>query len=70
MSAWPRAVSGGNRVSAAVTAPRQPSGNPGATTGHLALPLQHPVAATLLWSAALLVIFMPLSVYRYRTLNR
>jgi ABC-2 type transport system permease protein len=36
----------------------------------VALPLQHPVIATLLWSAALLVIFVPLAVHRYRTVNR
>jgi ABC-2 type transport system permease protein len=70
MPAWLRTVSDWNPVSALVAACRGLFGNPGVPSGHVALPLQHPVAATLLWSAALLAIFVPLSVRRYRTLNR
>jgi ABC-2 type transport system permease protein len=70
MPAWLRAIADWNPVSAVVAACRELFGNPGVPTGHLALPLRHPVAATLLWSAALLVIFVPLAVRRYRTLNR
>jgi ABC-2 type transport system permease protein len=70
MPAWLRVVSEWNPVSAAVAACRGLFGNPGVPTGHVALPLQHPVIATLLWSAALLVIFAPLAVHRYRTVNR
>ncbi|MGH3377063.1 MAG: ABC transporter permease [Actinoallomurus sp.] len=70
MPAWLRAISDWNPVSAAVAACRGLFGNPGVPTGDVALPLRHPVAATLLWSAALLVIFVPLTVRRYRTLNR
>jgi ABC-2 type transport system permease protein len=71
MPAWLRTISDWNPVSAAVAACRQLFGNPGAPTGHhVALPLQHPVATVLLWCAVLLVIFVPLSVHRYRTVNR
>ena len=70
MPAWLRAISDWNPVSAAVAACRGLFGNPGVPAGDVALPLRHPVAATLLWSAALLVIFVPLTVRRYRTLNR
>jgi ABC-2 type transport system permease protein len=70
MPAWLRAISDWNPVSAAVAACRHLFGNPGAPTGrHVALPLQHPIAATLLWSAVLLAVFVPLAVHRYRTVN-
>jgi ABC-2 type transport system permease protein len=66
MPAWLRVIADWNPVSAAVAACRALFGDPGAPAGHAALPLRHPVAATLLWSAALLVIFVPLAVRRYR----
>jgi ABC-2 type transport system permease protein len=67
MPVWLRTISDWNPVSAVVAACRGLFGNPGVPTGHVALPLRHPVAATLLWSVALLVIFVPLAVRRYRT---
>jgi ABC-2 type transport system permease protein len=70
MPVWLRTIADWNPVSAAVAALRSLFGNPGAPTGHVALPLRYPVAATLLWSAVLLLVFVPLSVHRYRTLNR
>ncbi|GLY75995.1 ABC transporter permease [Actinoallomurus iriomotensis] len=70
MPAWLRVIADWNPVSAAVAACRGLFGNPGAPAGDVALPLRHPVAATLLWSGVLLVIFVPLSVRRFRTLNR
>jgi ABC-2 type transport system permease protein len=70
MPVWLRTISDWNPVSAAVAACRSLFGNPGVPTGDVALPMRHPVAAALIWSAALLVIFVPLTVRRYRTLNR
>ena len=70
MPAWLRVIADWNPVSAGVAACRDLFGNLGAPTGQLALPLQHPVAATLLWSVVLLVAFVPLAVYRHRTVNR
>lgn len=60
-----------NPVSALTAACRGLFGNPGAAhTGDLAWPVAHPVAATLGWAAALLAIFVPLSVRTYRTRGR
>jgi ABC-2 type transport system permease protein len=70
MPAWLRAISDWNPVSALVAACRGLFGNPGAVTADAALPLRHPVAATLIWSGALLAIFVPLTVHRFRTMNR
>jgi ABC-2 type transport system permease protein len=70
MPIWLRTIADWNPVSAAVAACRGLFGNPGVPTGHVALPLRHPVAATLLWAVTLLVIFVPLAVRRYRTAGR
>ncbi|WP_406285516.1 ABC transporter permease [Embleya sp. NBC_00896] len=70
MPTWLRAIADWNPISALVAACRDLFGNPGAPTADAALPLQHPVAATLIWSAALLLIFVPLSVHRFNTHGR
>jgi ABC-2 type transport system permease protein len=70
MPGWLRVISDWNPVSAMVAACRGLFGNPGVATADAALPLRHPVAATLIWSGVLLVIFVPLTVRRFRTLNR
>ncbi|GAB2868377.1 ABC transporter permease [Actinoallomurus bryophytorum] len=70
MPAWLRVISDWNPVSAVVAACRGLFGNPGVPAGHVALPLQHPVVATLLWSTVLLAVFAPLAIRRYRTANR
>ncbi|WP_242910498.1 ABC transporter permease [Actinomadura terrae] len=59
-----------NPVSALTAACRQLFGNPGAPAGDLPWPLAHPVAASVLWSVALLAVFMPLSVRTYRRRGR
>ena len=41
-------------------------GNPNPSATIQAWPMQHPVAASLLWSVALLVIFAPLATLLYR----
>ncbi|MDH6114311.1 ABC-2 type transport system permease protein [Kitasatospora sp. MAP12-15] len=68
MPAWLRVIADWNPVSAVVAACRQLFGNPSA--GGSAWPLQHPVAATLLWSALLLAVFVPLAVRKYSTHGR
>jgi ABC-2 type transport system permease protein len=60
--AWLRAIADWNPVTAAT---RQLSGNPGAVAAHAAWPLQHPVTATLAWSAALVVVFGTWSAHRF-----
>lgn len=62
MPAWLRAVAEWNPVSAAVAASRDLFGTPVAGS---AWPLQHPVVATLLWSALLVAVFGPLAARRY-----
>jgi ABC-2 type transport system permease protein len=51
-------------VSSLVAALRDLFGNPGAAVGD-AWPLQHPVAATILWALVLLGVFVPLSIRLY-----
>jgi ABC-2 type transport system permease protein len=67
MPTWLRTIANWNPISALTAACRQLFGNPGPITTHAAWPLQHPVTATLAWSAALLVIFATLSVRRFIT---
>jgi ABC-2 type transport system permease protein len=71
MPTWLRVIADWNPVSAIVAACRDLFGSPGAAgNAHLVWPIRHPVAATLLWSAALLLVFVPAAVHRYRTANR
>jgi len=70
MPDWLRFVADWNPVSALTAASRQLFGNPAAPSGDLAWPLAHPVAAVLLWSAALLVVFVPLSIRTYQRRGR
>ncbi|TDC61648.1 ABC transporter permease [Actinomadura sp. GC306] len=65
MPAWLRLAADWNPVSALTAATRGLFGNPGVPDGDAAWPLAHPVAAVLLWSAALLAVFVPLSVRAY-----
>jgi ABC-2 type transport system permease protein len=55
-----------NPVSAVTTAARQLWGNPNPSASIHAWPMQHPVAASLLWSVALLAIFGPLAAYLFK----
>ncbi|WP_232835627.1 ABC transporter permease [Actinocorallia populi] len=68
MPAWLRVLCEWNPVSSLVAALRELFGNPAAPA--TALPLQHPVAATVLWSLALIAVFMPLAVHAYTHRNR
>jgi ABC-2 type transport system permease protein len=70
MPGWLRFLADWNPVSAITAASRKLFGNPEVTPGHGAWPLAHPVAAVLLWSAALLVVFVPLSVRTYMRWGR
>jgi ABC-2 type transport system permease protein len=70
MPGWLRFLAVWNPVSALTAASRELFGNPGAPSGNVAWPLAHPVTAVLLWSAALLVIFVPLSLRAYMRQGR
>jgi ABC-2 type transport system permease protein len=58
-----------NPVSAVTAACRQFLGNPNPSASIQAWPMQHPVLASLLWSAVLISVFAPLAsiLYRRRT---
>jgi ABC transporter DrrB family efflux protein len=67
MPAWLRTIADWNPLSATVSALRRLFGSPGLPTSHHAWPLDHPVAASLIWSVAIAAVFFPLAVRRYRT---
>jgi len=66
MPAVLRFIADWNPVSAVTAAARHLWGNPNPSATIHAWPMQHPVAASLLWSVALLVIFAPLATLLYR----
>jgi ABC-2 type transport system permease protein len=55
-----------NPVSAVTAACRDLLGNPNPSASIQAWPMQHPVAASLLWSLVMLALFAPLSAVLYR----
>ena len=60
-----------NPVSAVTQATRELFGNiPPGTPDPTAWPLQNPVLYTLIWAAAIIAVFAPLAVHRYRTIQR
>jgi ABC-2 type transport system permease protein len=61
-----RAVADWNPVSAVTAAARQLWGNPNPSANVGEWPMQHPVWASLAWSALLLVIFAPAAAWLYR----
>ena len=61
-----RFIADWNPVSAVTAAARHLWGNPNPSARIHAWPMQHPVAASLLWSVALLAIFAPLATLLYR----
>ncbi|MFI1919755.1 ABC transporter permease [Nocardia sp. NPDC020380] len=69
MPAWLRTIADWNPVSAVAAALRQFFGNPGVAVSG-AWPLQHPVPAALLWSAGILLVFVPLAVHACRVAGR
>jgi ABC-2 type transport system permease protein len=64
-----RAIANWNPVSAVTAATRHLWANPNPSASIHAWPMQHPVAASLLWSVTLLAIFAPVAsaLYRRRT---
>jgi ABC-2 type transport system permease protein len=68
MPAWLGAVADANPLSATANAARMLSGNPAA--GGDSWAAQHPVLLAALWPAALVAIFFPLAVHRFRRLDR
>ncbi len=55
-----------NPVSALVQAVRELWGNATPVAADAALPLRHPIEATIVWSIGLMAIFAPLALRTYR----
>lgn len=70
MPAWLRLIASWNPISAAAAACRDLFGNAGPAAPGAPWPLQHPVLATLGWSALILVVFAPLAVSRFSAHGR
>lgn len=66
MPSWVETIANWNPVSAVTTAVRHLFGNPNPSASLHAWPMQHPIAASLLWSAAILAICVPLAATLYR----
>ncbi|WP_018640006.1 ABC transporter permease [Parafrankia elaeagni] len=66
MPAVVRTIAEWNPVSALTAAMRELFGNPNPSAASDAWPMQHPVVAALLWSAAILAVTAPLAVTLYR----
>jgi ABC transporter DrrB family efflux protein len=69
MPGWLQAIAEWNPVSAVTAASRHLFGNPAATGTSHAWPMEHPVAAALIWSVVILAVCAPLaaSIFRRRT---
>jgi ABC-2 type transport system permease protein len=63
---WLQPVANWNPLSAVVASARELFGNNGTLPAHRAWPMTHPVVTAVGWSVLLLVIFVPLSVRKYR----
>jgi ABC-2 type transport system permease protein len=66
MPALLRVIANWNPVSAVTAACRQLFANPNPSAAIHAWPMQHPIAASLVWSIALLAVFAPLATVLYR----
>ncbi len=66
MPGWLQAIADWNPVSAVTAAVRQLFGNPNPSHAIMAWPMQHPIEASLAWSAVILAVFVPLAAHLYR----
>ena len=66
MPTWLQTIADWNPVSAVTAAVRDLFGSPNPSAQLHAWPMQHPVLASVAWSAALLVIFAPLSAHLFK----
>ncbi|MBU6147991.1 MAG: ABC transporter permease [Actinomycetales bacterium] len=70
MPPWLQTIADWNPVSAVVASLRTLFGNPNPFADGSSLPQQYPIAVALCWIALILLIFIPLSVRKYRTVAR
>jgi ABC transporter DrrB family efflux protein len=69
LPSWLQPVAEWNPVSVLTAALRELWGNPNPYIAD-GLPAEHPILLTVLWTAALLVLFVPVAVRRYRSMSR
>lgn len=70
MPSWLRFIAEWNPVSALTQACRELWGNAPAATSDAALPLQHPVISSIIWSLVFTAIFAPLALAAFRRRSR
>ncbi|MGV1006138.1 MAG: ABC transporter permease [Candidatus Nanopelagicales bacterium] len=67
MKSWLRPIAEWNPISAVVAAVRELFGNvPAGYVASESWPMQHPLLASIVWCVAILAVFVPLGVARYR----
>ncbi len=66
MPSWLRLIANWNPVSSVTSAVRDLWGNPNPLPPSSSWPVEHPLAAALLWSSALIAIAAPLAAYLFR----
>lgn len=66
MPAWLRVVADWSPVSSVTSAVRELWGNVNPVPANPSWPVEHPLAATLIWSAALIAIAAPIAAYLFR----
>lgn len=66
MPAWLRVVADWSPVSSVTSAVRELWGNANPVPANPSWPVEHPLAATLIWSAALIAIAAPIAAYLFR----
>jgi ABC transporter DrrB family efflux protein len=66
MPAWLRVIAEWNPISSLVQAVRQLWGNTPPVGGDAALPLQHPVLSTLIWTVLITLVVAPLAIRTFR----
>jgi ABC transporter DrrB family efflux protein len=66
MPAWLATVANWNPVSSVTAAARDLLGNPNPSASIQTWPMQHPVVASLVWSAVIIAVFAPLAAALYR----
>jgi len=66
MPSWLRLVADWNPVSSVTSSVRDLFGNPNPVPATGAWPVEHPLAAALVWSSALIIVCAPLAAYLFR----
>ncbi|HTT92759.1 MAG TPA: ABC transporter permease [Acidimicrobiales bacterium] len=66
MPSWLRVIADWNPVSSVTSAVRDLWGNPNPMPSNPSWPVEHPLAAALLWSVALIVVAAPIAAYLFR----